>query len=66
MRGVVDTFNDAIIRHEPSVFGDLVCFAKNGTILEIDEKGSTKDFYKVCTPAGVEGYCLKMYLIIEE
>lgn len=66
MKGVVDTFGDAIVRDKPSVFGDMVCLLKNGTVVEIDEKASTKDFYSVCTSAGVEGYCLKMYLMIEE
>lgn len=66
MKGVVDTFGEAIVRDKPSVFGDLVCFLKNGTVVEIDEKASNKDFYSICTSAGVEGYCLKMYLTIEE
>lgn len=66
MKGVVDTFGEAIVRDKPSVFGDLVCLLKNGTVVEIDEKASNRDFYSICTPAGVEGYCLKMYLMIEE
>lgn len=66
MKGVVDFFNDATVRDKPSVFGDLVCLLKNGSVVEIDEKTSTKDFYSICTSAGVEGYCLKMYLTVEE
>lgn len=66
MKGVVDTFSEAVIRDKPSVFGDMVCVLKNGTVVEIDEKESTKDFYSISTPFGVEGYCLKMYLTIEE
>lgn len=66
MKGVVDTYGEAVVRDKPSVFGDMVCVLKNGTVVEIDEKASNRDFYSICTSAGVEGYCLKMYLMIEE
>lgn len=66
MRGVVDTFDAAIIRNKPSVFGDEICFLENGSVLEIDEEASTKDFYKVYNAAGIDGYCMKMYLMVKE
>lgn len=66
MLGVVDTYDEAIVRDKPTVFGDPVCILRHMAKVMIDEKESTKDFYKICTPAGVEGYCLKFYLTIEQ
>lgn len=66
MKGVVDSYDEAVIRDKPSVFGDPICILRRNAKVEIDEKGSTKDFYKVYTSAGVEGYCLKFYLSVDE
>ena len=34
------------------------------TELVIIEEESTEDFYKICTSAGLEGYCMKRYVTI--
>jgi hypothetical protein len=31
----------------------------------IDEKESTEEFYKVCTAAGIEGFCMKKFIAIQ-
>lgn len=52
------------IRKEPNakseVIGELTCL----TEVMIDEQGSTDDFYKICTVAGVEGFCMKKYISV--
>lgn len=31
----------------------------------VDEDDSTEDFYKVCTAAGIEGFCMKKFIALK-
>lgn len=44
----------------------VICQIPNGTYVLIDEEQSTKEFYKICTSAGIEGYCLNYNIRIQE
>lgn len=52
------------IRKTPSMNGEIVQAIECGTKVVIDEENSTNDFYKICTAAGVEGFCVKKYIAI--
>ena len=52
------------VRAEPSIDAEVVCVISEGTELLIDEAESTDDFYKICTAAGVEGYCMGMFITV--
>lgn len=52
------------IRKTPSINGEIVQTIACGTNVVIDEDNSTNDFYKICTAAGVEGFCVKKYIAI--
>ena len=52
------------VRQHPNLHADiLACLAEN-TEIEIDESKSTNEFYAICTPTGLEGFCLKKFVEI--
>ena len=52
------------VRAEPSTDAEVVCVISEGTELLIDEPESTDEFYKICTAAGVEGYCMRKFVTV--
>lgn len=51
------------IRSAPNVYAEILAVVAEGTTLEINLKESTDDWYYVCTPVGIEGFCMKRYVI---
>lgn len=55
------------VRAEPSLFADLATerpLERNTEVMVYPDE-STEDFYKICTESGVEGYCLKKFIVIQ-
>lgn len=52
------------VRAKPNGDADVIGTVNASVDVIVDEKNSTKDFYKVCTAAGLEGYCMKKYIKI--
>lgn len=52
------------VRKKPKADAEVVVIIDRWANVLIDEENSTKSFYKVCTEAGVEGYCMKQYIRI--
>lgn len=52
------------VRKKPKVDAEVVVIINRWANVLIDDENSTKSFYKVCTEAGVEGYCMKQYIRI--
>ena len=52
------------VRKAPSANADIVCVIDASTNLVVDSKASTDEFYKICTSAGIEGYCMKKFIKI--
>ena len=48
--------------HDPDA--EVVCTINASTNLIIDEDESTDEYYKICTEAGVEGYCMKKFIAV--
>lgn len=64
---VVGIVTDCIklnVRKEPDANAEIVCTIDASTDLIINEEESAKDFYKICTVAGIEGYCMKQFITI--
>lgn len=63
--GIVAGCSKLNIREEPktdsAIISEISCQAE----VMIEEAESTEDFYKVCTPFGVEGFCMKKYIVIK-
>lgn len=53
------------VREQPDVNAEVVCQIAYESEVIIDPAGSTKDFYKICTEHGIEGYCMKKYIKAE-
>lgn len=51
------------VRMEPEATSEIVCTIDCDTEVVIDEKESTEDFYKIYTAAGIEGYCMKRFIL---
>lgn len=63
--GVVSSKTSLCLREMPEPTGKIIATLNPGTELEIDEVESTDDFYKVCTSAGLEGYCMKKFINLD-
>lgn len=61
--GIVSGCTRLNVRNAPRTTAGIVCEIACGTEVEIDEQESTVDFYKVYTSSGIEGYCVKSYII---
>ena len=60
---VVDCFR-LNVRSAPSIDAEIICEIDGSSDMIVDEEESTEEFYKVCTAAGVEGYCMKKFVTI--
>lgn len=52
------------VRRAPKPRAEVLCEINCDSEVEVIESESTIDFYKICTAAGVEGYCVKTYISI--
>ena len=53
------------IHTEPDVNSEIVCKIRYLTEVMVDPVNSTKDFYKIYTAIGAEGFCQKDLLTIK-
>lgn len=60
--GIVYNCKKLNVRVAPYVDADIECTIDEDSKVIINEAESTEDFYKVCTAAGVEGFCMKDYI----
>ena len=63
--GLVSNCKKLNVRERPTVHAPVVCEIVCQAELMIDEKESTEEFYKVCTAAGIEGFCMKKFIAIQ-
>ena len=52
------------VREKPETNSDVICIIKLGDKIIIDNNYYNKDYYKVYTVSGIEGYCVKKYISI--
>ncbi len=63
--GTVECKEVLNVRKAPAADAAVICVIKNGSEVIIDVTNSTDDFYKVCTEAGLEGYCMKKFIKVD-
>ena len=63
--GIVASCGRLNVRRKPSVKSEVVYEALIGSELVIDLDKSTDEWFKVCTPAGIEGFCMKQFVEIQ-
>lgn len=62
--GVVTDCVKLNVREFPNTTAPILGIITAATELAIIEEESTADFYKICTSAGLEGYCMKKFVTI--
>lgn len=62
--GIVTDCAKLNVREEASSASAVVAVINASTELVIIEEESTKDFFKICTASGIEGYCMKKFITI--
>lgn len=63
--GVVTNCAKLNVRVSPLQNGKISCVINESSKVQIDEKESTDEYYKVYTESGIEGYCKKEFITIE-
>lgn len=64
MIGVVIDCSSLNIRAKSNINSEIIATVKAGTELLINEDESVNEWYKVCTEAGIEGFCMKKYISV--
>ena len=64
--GIVSGCNRLNVRSEPLADAPVICTIASETEVVIDESSSTEDFYKVCLASGIEGYCTKKFITVQQ
>ena len=62
IKGFVTNCKKLYVRKRPTPTADPVSVIDVDTIVDIDSKRSTDEFYRVTTENGVYGYCMKQYI----
>ena len=65
VHGFVVDCEQLYVRSEPSTDSESLGIIKKSTNLLIYENESTDDFYKICTEAGLEGFCMNKFIAIQ-
>lgn len=60
--GMVINCGKLRVRESASPTSNIICEITAGTEVTIDEVNSSNEFYKVCTAAGIEGFCMKDFI----
>lgn len=50
------------VRSEPASDADIICVLDANSEVKIDMSRSTKEWYKICTAAGVDGFCMRKFV----
>ena len=63
--GIITNCTKLNIRKEPKVNAEVLCVVDHHTEVVVNLDESTDDFYKICTAAGIEGYCVKHFVTVK-
>lgn len=64
--GIVANCGRLNVRMKPDAKSDVVCEVLSKSELMIDPDESTEDWFKVCTAAGSEGFCMKQFIEVQQ
>lgn len=62
--GVVTDCMKLNVRKEPNPDAEVVAIIELLSEVTVDMDASSEAFYKICTAAGIEGYCMKKYIAL--
>ncbi len=61
--GIVSNCTKLNVRENPTKSGKVKCILNAGTEVIIDIDKSTDTWYYVAIPSGIEGYCMKQFIV---
>lgn len=64
--GIVSNCKKLNIRKSPNKKSEIITEVEVGTELMVDVESSNTNWYSVCTSIGIEGFCMKEYITIQE
>lgn len=65
--GVVTGCMKLNVRENPNTDSNILAVINEGDEVTIDVNASTtEDFYKITTATGLEGYCMKSYIVLKD
>lgn len=64
--GVVTGCDKLNVRAEPSITSAILCEISKQTEVIVDEIETINEFYKICTDFGIEGFCMKKYITVQQ
>lgn len=53
------------VRKDSKKDSDVLCIIAKDSEVQINQNESTEEFYKVVTPSGIEGYCMKKFIEVK-
>lgn len=53
------------VRKEPSIDAEVLAVIPADSEVVIDIDASVSEFYKICTVAGIEGFCMRKYIALK-
>lgn len=63
--GKVFNCEQLYVRKESKKESDVLCIIEKDSEVKINLDDSTEEFYKVVTPSGIEGYCMKKFIEVK-
>lgn len=61
-KGTVSNCSKLNVRAKADINADVVCVLDAASEVVVDIAGSNKEWVKVCTAAGFEGYCMRKFV----
>ena len=62
--GTVTGCSKLNVRTEPETIADILCILDAGSEMKIDMAKSNKDWFKITTASGIDGYCMRKFVKI--
>ena len=62
--GTVINCGSLNVREKPETDAAVLGVINSGTFVSIDKEGSTAEWFKVTTDAGLEGYCVRKFIAL--
>ncbi len=63
--GVITNCLNLNVRKEPKADADVLTIIPALSKVQVDTGASTDEFYKVWTETGIEGFCMKKYVVLQ-
>lgn len=64
--GMVTDCKKLNVRKNPSADADIICELLKLAEVMISDSESTDEFYKINTDSGIEGFCMKKYIAVNQ